>query len=85
MSAGSCATLSKAEDCAKRDPLEGIGIKSVHPVTLSGDSHSHFNSSFSHSLMYMQDVASVEGASRDPGLLQHHSVTHCQDMSWLVE
>jgi len=32
--------------------------------------------------MYLQDVASVEGASRDPGLLQHHSVTHCQEVSW---
>jgi len=27
-------------------------------------------------------VASVEGALRDPGLLQHHSVAHCQEVSW---
>jgi len=32
--------------------------------------------------MYLQDMASVEGASRDPGLLQHHSVAHCQEVSW---
>ena len=32
--------------------------------------------------MYLQDMASVEGASRDPGLLQPHSVAHCQEVSW---
>jgi len=27
-------------------------------------------------------MASVEGALKDPGLLQYHSVTHCQEVSW---
>ena len=68
--------------------LRQLSIKSVHHVTVFlcysvGWFPFSFQFLISHSLMYLQNLASVEpGALRDPGLLQHHSMAHCQEVSW---